>query len=128
MSVDTAILSADRAFFTALTGADVRALKNLLMDDFLLVDVMQGAEVNNDTLLAVVASGQIRFEGITSAEFRVRLYDGTAVVNGRTLIRGRLDCSPFTTRSRYTHVFLRQQGQWRLASAQGTPIPGTEQA
>jgi ketosteroid isomerase-like protein len=124
MPTDTAPLSADHDFFTALIKGDVAALQEILVDDFVLVDVMQGAEVDKNTLLAVVGSGQIQFDVIIPAECHARLYDDIAVVNGRTLMRGRLGDMPFTTRSRYTHVFLEQNGQWRLASAQGTSIPG----
>jgi ketosteroid isomerase-like protein len=119
---------ADHDFFTALIKGDVGALHGILVDDFVLVDVMQGAEVNKKTLLDVVRSGQVQFDVIIPNECRARLYGDTAVVNGRTLMRGRLGDAPFTTRSRYTHVFLQQQGQWRLASAQGTPIPADEPA
>jgi len=37
-------------------------------------------------------------------------------------MRGRIGEMPFSANSRYTHVYLEQQGRWRLFSAQGTPI------
>jgi ketosteroid isomerase-like protein len=115
-------LSADHNFFTALITADVGALQEILVDDFVLVDVMQGAEVSKEAFLAVVGSGQVKFDVIIPEDCRVRRYDDTAIVNGRTLLRGRLGDVEFSARSRYTHVFLEQDGHWRLASAQGTPI------
>jgi hypothetical protein len=30
--------------------------------------------------------------------------------------------TPFAASSRYTHVFVDQQGEWRLVTAQGTQI------
>jgi hypothetical protein len=35
---------------------------------------------------------------------------------------GRMDDAQFSAKSRYTHVFVVDDGRWRLASAQGTPI------
>ena len=46
-----------------------------------------------------------------------------AVVVGRTAMRGQVGGEEFSTASRYTHVFARTGGgDWRLVSAQGTPI------
>jgi hypothetical protein len=53
----------------------------------------------------------------------VRLYETTAVVTGRTRMKGRLGDAPFAASSRHTHVFVMQQGEWRLVAAQGTQIP-----
>ncbi|HKA53218.1 MAG TPA: nuclear transport factor 2 family protein [Candidatus Binatia bacterium] len=113
---------ADRQFFTALISADVAALDRLLADDFLLIDVMSGSEVTKASLLAVIESGQLRFEAIEPVESLVRLYQTTAVITGRTQMRGRFAEQPFTVSSRYTHVFVEQQGQWRLVTAQGTQV------
>jgi len=42
-------------------------------------------------------------------------------------MKGRLGEALFAASSRYTHVFVDQRGEWRLATAQGTqisPAPG----
>jgi uncharacterized protein YraI len=44
------------------------------------------------------------------------------VVTGRTWMRGRYAGASWTAHSRYTHVFVEEEGSWRMASAQGTPI------
>jgi ketosteroid isomerase-like protein len=113
---------ADRQFFTALISADVAALDRLLADDFILIDVMSGSEVTKSSLLAVITSGQLRFEAVEPVESLVRLYQTTAVITGRTQMRGRFAEQPFSVSSRYTHVFVEQQGQWRLVTAQGTQV------
>ena len=115
-------LGADREFFAALIAADTKALKRILTDDFILIDVMSGSENTKAAFIAFVGSGQIKFESIEPAENRVRIYQNTAVITGRTQMKGRLGDAPFEASSRYTHVFILQQNEWRLASAQGTPI------
>jgi hypothetical protein len=87
-----------------------------------LIDVMRGAEVDKSSLRAAIESGSLKFETIEPAEVRVRLYPGTAIVTGRTQMYGRFGDVPFAARSRYTHVYVQEESQWRLASAQGTPI------
>jgi Domain of unknown function (DUF4440) len=83
---------------------------------------MTGSEVKKLDLLAVLGSGQLKFETIQPVESQVRLYGITAVITGRTQMSGRFGETFFTASSRYTHVFVKEQSQWRLVSAQGTQI------
>jgi ketosteroid isomerase-like protein len=115
-------LAAEQQFFSSLIRGDAEALDRILGDDFLLIDVMTGSEVKKPDLLAVLRSGQLKFEAIEQLESHVRLYGITAVITGRTRMSGRFGESPFTASSRYTHVFVKDEGQWRLVSAQGTQI------
>ncbi|MFO1475307.1 MAG: nuclear transport factor 2 family protein [Verrucomicrobiota bacterium] len=115
-------LDTDKQFFEALIAADTRLLDRLLTDDFILIDVMSGSEIAKPEFLAAVSSGQLRFEAIEAFENRVRLYQATAIINGRTQMKGQLAGAPFAANSRYTHVFVQEGGAWRLASGQGTPV------
>jgi hypothetical protein len=116
-------LAADRAFFTALISANLNSLDSLLVEDFLLIDVLTGSEITKPMLLAAVGSSQVKFDAIEAVDSRLRMYaTTTAVVTGRTEMRGRVGEASFTASSRYTHVFVAQDGHWALVSAQGTQI------
>ena len=113
----------ERAFFSALLSGNIDSLDSILADDFLIVDVLAGREINKAMLLAAVGSSQVKFEAIDPVESRVRVYScDTAVVVGRTEMRFRAGESSFSFSSRYTHVFVMKDGDWQLASAQGTQI------
>ncbi len=118
------VVATDDRFFDALMRADSVALDHLLVDDFILVDVLSGSEIEKAALVSLVGSGQLTFDEIRRypAEGRVRVYGSTAVVTGRTRMGGRYEGAPWSARSRYIHVYIDDQGAWRLASAQGTPI------
>ena len=73
-------LAAEQQFFSSLIRGDVGALDRILADDFLLIDVMTGSEVKKRDLLAVLGSGQLKFEAIQPMESQVRLYGITAVI------------------------------------------------
>ncbi len=122
----TAVIATDAAFFAALLAADVARLEQLLAEDFLIVDVNQGAVTGRAAFIAFVASGAVRFEAIDTiaAESVVRLYGDAAIVVGATAMRFRLeDGTAFSAGSRYTHVFARASSNvWQLVSAQGTRI------
>jgi len=122
MSNKTGPLAADDQFFKALIDADVAALEDLLAADFILVDVMGGSEVSKAALIWLVGSGQLKFESIKPGDAHVRIYGATGVVIGRTEMQMRFEQTAFTTKSRYTHVYVAERGRWRMVSAQGTPI------
>lgn len=115
-------LVADRQFFTALVDGSVKDLDQILADDFVLIEVMGGSEVSKSSLLGAIESGELKFETIEPADGRVRLYGTTAVVTGRTHMSARLGETAFAIRSRYTHVYVEQEGRWQLVTAQGTQI------
>lgn len=122
MKDDLDPLATDHQFFSALIQDDMAALDQILADDFVLIEVMGGSEVSKSGLLEVLRSGQLKFQTIEPADNRVRLYQTAAIVTGRTEMSGRFGETPFSTSSRYTHVYFRQPDRWRMVSAQGTPI------
>src|SRR5919198_6057899 len=78
--------------------------------------VRPGAQVGS--ACGANSGAQVRLEPLERSE---RRFGNAAVIIGRTRMSGRFDATPFTTVSRYTHVFVRDAERWRLASAQGTP-------
>ncbi len=116
----------DAAFFAALVKRDVPALKTLLADDFVIVEVSTGSVHARTTFLDAIRDGAVAFEAIETfpEDALVRHYSGIAIVIGRTNMSfGGADGSTFRAGSRYTHVFRADGGDWRLISAQGTRVP-----
>jgi ketosteroid isomerase-like protein len=120
------VLRVERRFFNALIEENSADLDQLLSEDFLLIDVLSGAEINKSTLLAAVSSDQLKFDNINPLDSHIRFYNGTAVVTGTTKMNGRFADAPFGIFSRYTHVYSKQQDEWHLVAAQGTRITSAE--
>src|ERR1051325_8630605 len=108
----------ERSFFAALMEANHETLDQLLAEDFLLIDVMTGSEVPKSALLETIKARHLRFDEITPKDCLVRRYGKTAVITGRTEMKGTFDGGPFQASSRYTHVFVEQSEGWRMVSAQ----------
>jgi hypothetical protein len=121
MTNESDVLQAERFFFTALIGAKIDELKSLLADDFTLAD-LGGGLMSKAVLLQAVDSGQLHFDSIEPAEASVRFYGATAIVTGRTEMRGRFGGTAIVAQSRYTHVYFEREGKLSLVAAQGTPI------
>ena len=116
------VLGVEDAFFEALRQGDSCMLSRLLTDDYVIVDVMSGAENPGEALVGGIQAGIIVFNAVHVVERRCRLYGDCAIVTGQTRMAGEFAGSPFSAHSRYTHVFVRQDDGWRMASAQGTSI------
>ena len=120
---------ADTDFFRALLAADIPALESLLAEEFLIVDVASGSVHGRGAFLLALAGGAVIFQEIkTFPEESVSRLSGpgTGIVVGRTAISFCGGAGAATgLASRYTHVFRADGWNWRLVSAQGTPISGT---
>jgi ketosteroid isomerase-like protein len=120
---------ADADFFQALLAGEIPALESLLAEDFLIVDVASGSVHTRRGFLLAIAGGAVIFQEIKTfpRESVTRLTGrGTGIVIGRTAISFCGAAGAATElASRYTHVFQADGGNWRLVSAQGTPISGT---
>jgi ketosteroid isomerase-like protein len=56
-------------------------------------------------------------------EMRVHLHGNAAVVTGILVVRGRGKDGPFQHRYRYTDVWARSDGRWRMVASQDYDIP-----
>lgn len=123
-----ALQRTDANFFQALLAGDIPALESLLAEDFLIVDVASGSLHRRGAFLLAIAGGAVIFHQIKTFpdESVTRLTGpGTGIVVGRTAISFCGAAGAATELpSRYTHVFEAGAGNWRLVSAQGTPISG----
>src|SRR5207244_1725252 len=77
-----------------------------------------------EELLDILSSGNLQFADVRqyTEERSVRHRATVAVVVGRTRMVMRYHEDEMTAESRYTHVYTRENGRWRLMSAQGTPV------
>jgi len=121
-----AVAAADTAFFAALLDRDLPALERILAEDFMIVDVGSGNVHSRAAFLAALESGAVTFNSIQAfADEAVIRFAGAdvGIVIGRTEMSIRVpDADAIEVGSRYTHVFRRDDSEWRLLSAQGTRI------
>ena len=109
-------------FFEALINSDVKKFRQIVGNDIVLIDVMSGTEVSGSELENLIESGELSFYSIDRLAFKVRTYENVAIITGQTVITGAYEGHQFELNSAYTHVFIKENSNWRLVSAQGTPV------
>lgn len=112
---DRAVMEAEKAYVDALVKGDRAALNNLLDDQYVFTNT-EGATLDRGAHLKRFEGGGYRFA--TKADIddvKIRISGTTAFVTGRLNFYG-ADTPPADGHSRYTHVWVKKMGRWRLAS------------
>jgi len=116
------LLAVERRFDLALLSADVAALEGILAERFFLNDFMGGVVVRSE-LLKYLGEGKLKFQRIEPHDLSVERYGDTGVVTGWTNMKVELQEAASELKSRFLHLYTRNDGSWQMAAAQGTVIP-----
>jgi len=105
----------------ALEKGDLAVLDRILADDYVYVNVL--GELNTKAQrLTNTQSGISKHESLKEDDFRVHVYGDTVVMTGRASglvhYRGKVN----NKARRFTNVYMKQGGQWRLVAHQATTI------
>jgi ketosteroid isomerase-like protein len=99
---------------TAELQGDTAFLEKHLADDFVGVGPL-GFLLTKRQWLARHQSGDMQYAAHTLDEVRARAYTEAAIVIGRLTQQATYQGNPMNVQMRTTLVFVRQDGQWRLA-------------
>ncbi len=102
---------------------DSASMQRTLTDDFVGIGP-RGFMLSKDEWIQRFASGNLNYESLELDEVSVRAYGDAAVVTGRDRQRVKYQNQPMDSELRIMQVWIRQQGQWRLAGLQYSPILG----
>ena len=109
------------AWATAELRGDAVFLERALVDDFIGIGPL-GFMLTRQEWLARHQSGNLKYDSFNLDEVKVRVYNDAAILTGRQVQSGTYQGNSIKAQFRTTLVFVTQQGQWRLASLQLSPI------
>jgi ketosteroid isomerase-like protein len=105
----------DQERIQAQIHADAAALDRVYADDFVGIGP-SGTVRTKPQVLADFTSHELTFQSITTDEVLIRVYGNTAVETGRTTTVGQDKGKVVPRDNRFTRVWVRRQGRWRLVA------------
>ena len=113
------LLKLEKEFARAIVKNDAEAIRQFLVDDWVIIDA-DGGIIEKARFLGVVESGALTHEMMESDDVEVRIYGDSAVVSGLTRTKGKFMGQDFSTQERATDVFVMQNGRWQCVFSQLT--------
>jgi ketosteroid isomerase-like protein len=113
--VEQIILTLDTERIQAQIHADAVDLARLYADDFIGVGP-SGTVRTKPQVIADFTSGALTFQSITTDDVQVRVYGNTALETGRSTMQGQDKGRSVPEETRFTRVWVRQQGHWLLVA------------
>src|SRR5690242_642549 len=113
--VEQVIRKLDDERIQAQIHADAIALERIYADDFIGVGP-SGTVRTKPQVISDFTSGDLRFQSISTDDVRVRVYGNAAVETGRSTMNGQDKGNAVPHETRFTRVWIRQQGRWRLVA------------
>ena len=119
-SIGQAIKQLDNERIQAQIQADATALDRIYADDFIGVGP-SGTVRTKAQVISDFTSGVLKFQSITTDEVQVRVYENTAVETGLSTMVGQDKGKAVPRDTRFTRVWVNQQGRWRLVANHYSP-------
>jgi ketosteroid isomerase-like protein len=100
---------------------NISVISSLLADDYVGITANGTIETKSQTI-ALRKAGTIRITALDLDDLKVRLYGDTAVVTSKADLQGVNGQSDISGKYRYTRVYNRRLGQWKIVSFEASRI------
>ena len=111
----------ERQRFEAMTEKNVEFLDGVLADE-LTYGHSNGLIESREDHLRNITSGDITYLEMEPLEMDVRSFRRSAVITGLLRVKGLYRGKEFDIRLRYTDVYQKQKGRWRLVAWQSVKV------
>ena len=110
------ILKLNQLWADSIVRGDVAALDRLFADDMVITTGNGTVRDKAGEIDDLRPSTDIKTYFFNTDDVRVRVYKDAAVVTGRAKWRINLKGRDIDNERRYTHVYVRQRGSWRIVA------------
>ncbi len=100
---------------------NVSEMAKLLADDYIGISANGTVETKSETLDARRA-GTVKIQSLNITDLKVRVYGDTAVVTSKAALVGENGQSDISGNYRYTRVYNRRLGRWKIVSFEASRI------
>lgn len=120
---EQAVLAAQDRRIALLNASDVPGLSALMTDDLSWTHSNALVETKAQFIEAV-RSGKYKYKSTTFEDRRVRLHgDAAGIVSGTVRVLVTADGRDIDIRLRFTELYVKQGGAWKMALWQSTRVP-----
>jgi ketosteroid isomerase-like protein len=116
-----ALIDLENKWVDALAKPDAAALDAIVADTY--ADTAEdGQRSDKQAMLAVLKSGDLKFESIKLSDMRVYDYGDAAVVTGSAEQKGSYKGQPLAAKIIFTDTFVRRNGKWRAVASHRSAV------
>jgi ketosteroid isomerase-like protein len=119
-SVEQEMERIERELQTSILKSDPSVSERYLADT-VVITTPDGDVLDKSRAIADIKSGNLKLQSSNISDMKVRVYGDTAVVSFRTTDKGTYNKRVFSGQYRWTDVFMKQGGNWKLVASHGTP-------
>ena len=105
----------------AILKGDAAAIERMTADDYTFI-TLKGELRTKAEIVKGFASGAFKYQSRTISDLKVRVYDDTAVVTGRSVQKGIENGKDYSGDYWFTRVYVKQNGAWMTVALQTTMI------
>jgi ketosteroid isomerase-like protein len=109
----------DRA--AAVVKGDIPAVEKGTADDYTFVN-SNGQIMDKNQLLSAMKSGDLKLTSDDVSDMKVRIYGNTAVITGKTDVKGTIGGKDASGQDLFTRVMVKKNGAWQTVALQQTKI------
>lgn len=100
---------------------DTDFLLKYMTEDFTLTS-SDGIITTRDDEISELKSGKVLYQIFENRDMKVRLHDKTAVVTGRTVVKGEYEKNPIDAEFQFTDTLVWKNGHWQIVSSHASRI------
>jgi ketosteroid isomerase-like protein len=120
-NIEQVIGQLDHERIQAQIHADKKALERIYATDFIGIGP-SGAVRTKPQVISDFASGELKFQSISTDEVQVRTYGNTAIETGISMMDGQDTGKVVPRNNRFTRVWVKQRGHWQLVLNHYSPL------
>jgi ketosteroid isomerase-like protein len=121
MTIEQTLMKMEQEIADAIVKSDTSVFDKYVADNGTFTDP-GGMLMSKAQTMAMFKSGDLKLESIKIEGMKVQMFGNTAVVTYTTMDKGMYKDKDISGQYRWTDVFVKMSGKWKLVAGQGTPI------
>ncbi len=121
MTVEQTIMKMEQEMTDGVIKGDMSVYDKYAADNAVFTDP-GGMLMNKAQSMAMFKAGDLKIESSKIDGMKVQMFGNTAVVTYTSMDKGMYKGRDISGQYRWTDVFVKMGGKWKLVAGQGTPI------